>query len=927
MAAGAAAAAGASHFDDESEIGGRATGSVLSEQQDSTWYDEDDYEGAEEDEEDEEDEEYDDDDVDGAYYAAESTFRGKLWVFLDDPAGWQDNWGGANRWCHVLSAQWGPAALGVALLTLCVILASCVTLVVQSYPEHHGSRQQSPWFPMETAFVVYFTIEYGMRLWASPDRRTFISQPLNVVDLASILPYYVDVISGGAFPVDLRTLRLIRVVRVFRVLRISPGMEENTDTVIKTFNKSKEVLLLYLCVLAITVIVWSSALYYFERLEVSSWNTVLELWTRRRRDYGDCGGYCFVTEVSPFQSILHSLWWCIATVTTVGFGDDVPESLGGRLIASCAMISGIFVLALPTSILGSNFLRVYNEKARRASSRSGQSEALKSVHDGSWRMDEYIGYLDFIVEERRMLSVQEAEYLKRACWCPDYLRRIAWSFEATRTFHEGLRLQLERSVRYVGRVKRSDPAEVNRQQPLPIRGVVECEEAWLRYACEVKFMEHRGRRIPDNTVVDFCINRACLSCGSIERWSPDNFHQCSAAKSDKVCRLLPVAVDLHVVEVDYHQLKERWLKARGVEGPGCSLWTLAHTPCPSPAHELTPATTAVPKDLRRARGRAVSSDAAQASSMPGSPVSASPPLRPAAPAMAAADNGSFLRSSPSPSSPRAAVTPRARRPPNGPSTGFTARRASSPTPTGSTDLRLGSPLLRGSGRSFASMMSPSRSTMPFSATIPTGTVPFQVREPSVPTSDPGDSLNTTRKTLRATLRSPSAPSRPQSPARSVDGSRVTGATEPAPGGSPLSRRGAPAPLLDLCGSGLPSSEAEELFPRYVGQPGKLPEWASSRCARDRMRRCQHAKLVQLRHLDVARDSRFATLSRVLLEHVRDTERELRDALRSEREAAAAAASRRSPCASMSESLGTPPRSGSVRSPNPIHTAIPDSTGD
>eukprot|EP01062_Namystynia_karyoxenos_P059699 TRINITY_DN5111_c1_g2_i1.p1 TRINITY_DN5111_c1_g2~~TRINITY_DN5111_c1_g2_i1.p1 ORF type:complete len:1161 (+),score=224.65 TRINITY_DN5111_c1_g2_i1:145-3483(+) len=571
----------------------------------SSYIDSDDVE-EEEDEEDEEEEEEEEglDDL----VLEEPTPRRRVWLFLDDPGGWlKTEHLQHGRWGHTLSTRWGPAALLVSTTTFCAIVASCITLVLESMPVHRGDRHSSPWFAMETAFVVYFTVEYLTRLWACPDRLHFLMQALNAIDLLSILPYYVDLASKG-FPVDLRTLRLVRVIRVFRVLRISPSMEENTDSVLRTFSKSKEVLLLYLCVLIITVIVWSSAVYYIERVENTRWDSQLELLVRHRRDRGDSRGYEFIEEVSPFQSIFHCLWWCLATVTTTGFGDDTPESIGGRLVASCAMLSGLFVLALPTSILGSNFLRVYNEKARRTSSKSGQSEALKAVSDGVWRMDEFLDFVDTLAEDRQLLSCRDAEYLRRALWCESYQHRVALAFEVSMTYHAPLRERLEQQLRHIGVFKPDE--ERHRHGKYKCAGKVECAEARGRYHGDVHLLDDKALPgLTEGAVLDFLVRRACYHCGRFEA-SLDGVRDfsknlCTCIRPDRWVRSLPVAVDVHYVKVDYHQLLERWNQCRriaiGQRQPvgALSMWLLANSwelytavappgPSPGPASPVLP---------------------------------------------------------------------------------------------------------------------------------------------------------------------------------------------------------------------------------------------------------------------------------------------------------------------------------------------------
>src|ERR1051325_3349552 len=95
----------------------------------------------------------------------------------------------------------------------------------------------------------------------------------------------------------------------------------------------------------LVILLGSSALmFYFER---GSFHRSDMTWYRVGKDGN--------LEISPFQSIVHSFWWSIVTVTTTGYGDAVPITGLGKLVAAVTMTFGILVIALPTSIIGSNF--------------------------------------------------------------------------------------------------------------------------------------------------------------------------------------------------------------------------------------------------------------------------------------------------------------------------------------------------------------------------------------------------------------------------------------------------------------------------------------------------------------------------------------------------------------------------------------------
>uniref|UniRef100_A0A1I7VZQ1 Ion_trans domain-containing protein n=1 Tax=Loa loa TaxID=7209 RepID=A0A1I7VZQ1_LOALO len=128
----------------------------------------------------------------------------------------------------------------------------------------------------------------------------------------------------------MRVVRIMRVARIFKLARYSSGLKSFGITV-KTSLPELSMLILFLLT---TVIFFSTLMYFAERDEPNT----------------------------KFKSIPHAGWWCIVTMTTVGYGDYCPETLFGKLIASCASISGVLVLAFPITMIVENFSRNYDSE-------------------------------------------------------------------------------------------------------------------------------------------------------------------------------------------------------------------------------------------------------------------------------------------------------------------------------------------------------------------------------------------------------------------------------------------------------------------------------------------------------------------------------------------------------------------------------------
>ena len=158
----------------------------------------------------------------------------------------------------------------------------------------------------------------------------------------AIAPFYVQLCVGGSGSAlgILRVLRLARILRLFKLSRYSSGMRIFS----RALSASAHALVLLLMFLAIAVVLFSSLIFFAERGE---FDDQAGAWV--------VAGPDGTKAPSAFQSIPASSWWCIATLTTVGYGDVAPVTPTGKLIAAVTMLSGLLVLSLPMSVIGANF--------------------------------------------------------------------------------------------------------------------------------------------------------------------------------------------------------------------------------------------------------------------------------------------------------------------------------------------------------------------------------------------------------------------------------------------------------------------------------------------------------------------------------------------------------------------------------------------
>ena len=180
---------------------------------------------------------------------------------------------------------------------------------------------------IELVTVTIFTAEYLLRIWLTTHRLGYIFSFFGLIDLIAILPFY---LSSG---VDLRSIRVLRLMRLFRILKLA-----NYSNALQTFQKAYNHIKAELTVFG----VFSILILYISSL----------------------GIYIFENDAQPekFGSIFDSLWWSIVTLTTVGYGDAFPVTVGGKIFTSLIVIIGLGIIAVPTGLFASALSKTIKEK-------------------------------------------------------------------------------------------------------------------------------------------------------------------------------------------------------------------------------------------------------------------------------------------------------------------------------------------------------------------------------------------------------------------------------------------------------------------------------------------------------------------------------------------------------------------------------------
>jgi voltage-gated potassium channel len=213
--------------------------------------------------------------------------------------------------------NWGLLALIIANVT--VVIVESIDWIYADY---------GPWFDVFEIFsVAVFTVEFLARLWCSieaqPDeppfrtRLIFTVQPMSLVDLAAIAPFYLAMVVG----IDLRFLRVLRLLRIFKLTRYSSALSVLLDVL----REEASSFAAGLFVMIVLLVVAASGAYLVEHQ----------------------------AQPDGFGSIPDAMWWAVATLTTVGYGDVTPVTVMGKVFGALVTLIGVGMAALPAGIIAS----------------------------------------------------------------------------------------------------------------------------------------------------------------------------------------------------------------------------------------------------------------------------------------------------------------------------------------------------------------------------------------------------------------------------------------------------------------------------------------------------------------------------------------------------------------------------------------------
>lgn len=245
------------------------------------------------------------------------------------------------------------ASIAVDVFLISLIVLSAMAIVLESISAIYAVYQ-TEFFWFESFAVGVFTLEYALRLWSSVEggaedaepwrcRLRYLFSGAAFVDLVAIVPFYLMLIGAGG--IDMRFLRMFRLLRVLKLTRYSAAL----NILLQALRENGRSLAAAFFILLMVMLVAATGMYYFEH----------------------------DAQPEAFSSIPASMWWAFATLTTVGYGDITPITVGGRVFGALITVLGLGMVALPTGILAS----AYTEQLRRRSERYRRSADL-ALEDG-----------------------------------------------------------------------------------------------------------------------------------------------------------------------------------------------------------------------------------------------------------------------------------------------------------------------------------------------------------------------------------------------------------------------------------------------------------------------------------------------------------------------------------------------------------------
>ncbi|PIE07510.1 MAG: voltage-gated potassium channel [Rhodobacterales bacterium] len=231
--------------------------------------------------------------------------------------------------CQALSGTHPRLGAAVAHASLVLIGLSAIAIALETEPTIPETIQRLL-FGFEIVVLGVFALEYGLRLWAAEHRWRYALSFWGVVDLLSVLP------AIALFTPQWQVVRALRLVRLLKLFRTSQAL----DRLVAALREVRGELFVFIVIALLMLYVSAVGIYIFEHQ----------------------------AQPEVFRSILSSLWWAVASFTTVGYGDMVPVTPGGRVFTTFVLFIGLGIVAVPAAIVTTALLEAETMIGRRGPS-------------------------------------------------------------------------------------------------------------------------------------------------------------------------------------------------------------------------------------------------------------------------------------------------------------------------------------------------------------------------------------------------------------------------------------------------------------------------------------------------------------------------------------------------------------------------------
>lgn len=264
-----------------------------------------------------------------------------------------------------------PFKMWIAIINFWIYV-SCISLALETL-EPFATTYKSLFWSIEVVAVVFFIMDYVGNIYFAKSRIKYIFSFWGLVDLISILPTILVILNLGALQ-GAKVLRILRVVRVLRVLKMAKAALQELSNKVKSSNPLVTNLRIYFIALFSVVMISSSLMFFVEGDMYSPENmtagqAALDAELKIHplpagsppeaslfAPIDPIGGNPIPADKHFFTSIPSTMWWCMVTLTTTGYGDMFPVTFGGRVIASFTMLLGLVLFGILMNIVGKTLM-------------------------------------------------------------------------------------------------------------------------------------------------------------------------------------------------------------------------------------------------------------------------------------------------------------------------------------------------------------------------------------------------------------------------------------------------------------------------------------------------------------------------------------------------------------------------------------------